>query len=94
MNPLFNRFNNMFGASQRPPQNNGGLANILAQFRQVQQNPGAILDIMLQNGKISQQEYQQMQPYKDNPQQLVQYLTRNHSAEINQAQQQANGLNI
>lgn len=90
-NPLYNILNGANRNFQRP-QNN--MMNLISQFRQVQQNPGAILDIMLQNGKITQQEYQEMQPYKNNPQQLVQYLTKGHASEINQAQQQANNLNI
>ena len=94
-NSIYNKYRNINQGFSRPPQNNGGLLNILSQLRQVQQNPGAILDIMLQNGRITQQQYQEMQQYKDNPQMLVQYLMQHgHASEINQAQQQANNLNM
>ena len=52
-NPLFNRFGNM-------NQNSGG--NILHQLAQIKKNPSAILDILLQNGKINQQQYNDLQP--------------------------------
>jgi hypothetical protein len=46
-NNLFNRFGNA------PRQNNNN-NNILAQIAQIKKNPGVILDILLQNEKISQ----------------------------------------
>ena len=50
-NPLFNKFNNQssFGG--------GGIWNIINQYRQIQNDPGKILDVLLNNGKINQQQY-------------------------------------
>lgn len=66
-NPLYNRYGN-------GNVNN----NILQQYQQVKNNPGMILDILLQNKKINYQQYSEMQSFKDNPQQIVNYLI-NHS---------------
>lgn len=73
-NHLFNRF----GAPQ--PQNNG-LVGLLTQYRQLQNNPGYILDILLNNGKINQMQYNELQKYKNNPVQIAQYLINNGNAQ-------------
>ena len=84
MNPLFKRF----GQNQQP--NN---SNIVSQLMSLRNNPGGILDILLQNGKITQQQYQELQPYRNNPEAIAKYLINSgKSAEINQAQQMANQL--
>lgn len=92
-NELNNVRNNMFNRGyQQPPRNN--VMNIMAQLRQVQQDPGTILDIMLQNGKISQQQYQEMQPIRNNLPAIGQYLINHgYANEISQAQQQINNIN-
>ena len=89
-NSLYNELNGVSHSYQQP-QNN--VMNIMAQLRQVQQNPGAILDIMLQKGRITQQQYQDMQSIRNNPQAVAQYLMNHGHAneikdKINIAQQQ------
>ena len=88
-NPLFNRFGN---AKQNNNYQYGN--NIISQLAQVKKNPAAILDILLQNGKINQKQYNDLQPFKNNPQQIVNYLVQNGNAnQINQAQQMAGQIN-
>ena len=96
INPLFNRF----GGTYKPNNQTGGInnsgsgiINALRQYRQLQNDPGAILDILLQNGKINQQQYNELQPMRNNPQQIVNYLAQHgNSSQINQAKQMANDL--
>lgn len=88
-NNLFNRFGNM-GLNQNYA-NTGN--NIKSQLAQLRRNPGAILDILFQNGKINQQQYFDLQQYKNNPEMIGRYLINNGKAnEINQAQQDANQI--
>ena len=85
-NPLFNKFGGM------THQNNYN-GNILSQIAQVKRNPGAILDILLQNGKINQQQYGELQPYKKDPQAIFQYLLNNgKQSELHDAEQVINQL--
>lgn len=74
---LFNRYGN----NNPMPNNNGSVGGLLGvilnQFNQVQKDPGKILDILFNNGKITQQQYNSLQPIKDNPQKIVQYLLQN-----------------
>lgn len=72
-NPLFNKF----GGNPIPGNSGNGFGNILSQFRMLQNDPGKILDILYQNGKISQQQYNELQPVRNNPQQIVNYLSQN-----------------
>ena len=82
-NNLFNRFGNT------PRQNN----NIFAQLAQIKKDPSAILDILLQNGKITQSQYYELQPYKNNPEAIGKYLINTgKGSEINQAEQMVKGL--
>lgn len=87
-NPLFNKFNNQssFGG--------GGIWNVINQYRQIQNDPGKILDVLLNNGKINQQQYNDLQPIRNNPQQIINYLSRNGSNanQLNQASQFANQI--
>lgn len=86
---LFNRFGN---ANQNYQRNNSG--NIISQLAQVKKDPGAILDILLRNGKINQQQYNDLQQYRNNPEMIGQYLINHGRAnEIGQAEQQANQMN-
>ena len=88
MNPLFGRHGNQ---NQNYSRNNN---NILSQLAQVKNNPGYILDILLQNGKINQQQYNDLQPYKNNPEAIVKYLMNNGKGnEIRQAEQAVNSQN-
>ena len=83
-NPLFNRFGNNRVAGNQ----NNGLIGILNQYKQIQNDPGKILDVLLNNGKISQQQYNDLQPMRNNPQQIVNYLSQHGNADqINRASQ-------
>ena len=70
-NPLYNKFGGNY-------HQNGN--NIFSQLAQIKNNPGAILDILLQNGKITQTQYNELQPFSNNPQQIVNYLLQHGSA--------------
>lgn len=88
-NPLFNRFGNT-----QPRGNGNGLLNILNQYKQIQNDPGKILDVLLNNGKINQQQYDELQPMRNNPQQIVNYLSQHGNAsQINQASQMISQMN-
>lgn len=90
-NPLFNRFggrNNNYNQLSMPQNQGNNLVNILRQYKQIQKDPGAILDILFQHGKINQQQYNELQPMRNNPQQIVNYLSQHGNAnQINQVQQ-------
>ncbi len=84
--PLFNKFGNR---NYNQPRGN----NILAQLIQAKNNPGYILDILLQNNKINQQQYNELQPYKNNPEMIGRYLINHGKAEeINRAEYDANRM--
>lgn len=84
-NPLFN----MLGGRI----NNSPVGNILNQYMQLKQDPGKILDLLFQNGKINMQQYNDLQPYRNNPQAIVNYLSMNGNAnQINNAENLANQL--
>lgn len=90
-NFLFNRFG-AGNQSSRPPAAGN---NIISQLAQIKRNPSAILDILLQNGKITQSQYNDLQPYKNNPEMIGRYLMNSgHAGEINQAQQMANQMGL
>ena len=92
-NNLFNRFGNANSNINNQNYSSGNSLpynNIIAQFMQLNNNPGLILDIMLRNGKINQQQYNELQPYKNNPEMIGQYLMNNGKInEINNATQLA-----
>lgn len=89
-NPLFNRFGGQFNNTNN---SYGGLLNILKQYRQLQSDPGSILDILLNNGKINQQQYSELQSVRNNPQQIVNYLSQHGNAgQLNQVQQFVNNV--
>ncbi len=91
MNPLFNKY----GGINKPQNQNNHSNNILSQFLRLKNNPGAILDVLLQNGKINQQQYNDMQQFKNNPQMIVNYLINSGNGDaINQAKQVANQIKI
>lgn len=71
MNPLFGRMmpNMMGGMGGNSMQS---MMNTINQIRQIRQNPSGLADLLLNNGKISQQQYEQIKGY--NPQQIGQYL--------------------
>ena len=84
-NDLFNRYGNM--------NNYNGATNIFSQLAMLRKNPAMILDILLQNGKINQQQYNDLQQFKNNPEMIGKYLINNGMRnEINHAQQVANQI--
>lgn len=89
---LFNFLGNGIGnrnVNQNYQRNNSG--NIISQLAQVKKDPGAILDILLMNGKIDQAQYNDLQQYRNNPEMIGQYLINHGKAnEIGYAEQQAN----
>ena len=88
-NPLFNRFGNVNNTSQT----NNSNKNILFQLAQLKRDPGSILDIMLSNGKINQQQYNDLQRYRGNPEMICKYLINNGKAnEINNAEHIVNQI--
>lgn len=99
MNPMFNQFNNMFGNNM---MNNGyqqqysqpnNVLGLISQIQQIKNNPDMLLDILLQRGKINQQQYNELQPYKNNVQQIAVYLANHGKAnELNMAQQEASNM--
>lgn len=73
--------------------NNSPVGNIMNQYMQLKQDPGKILDLLFQNGKINMQQYNDLQPYRNNPQAIVNYLSMNGNAnQINNAENLANQL--
>lgn len=85
-NSLFNKYGNR--GMQGRPQN-----NILSQLMSLKNNPGGILDILLQNGRINQQQYTELQPYKNNPEAIGKYLiNRGFGGGISNAEQTANKM--
>lgn len=73
-NNLFQKFGNMVSSHQTM---NNTSVNILSQLAMLKNNPGGILDILLQSGKINQLQYNQLQPYRNNPEAIVNYLINN-----------------
>lgn len=81
--PLFNKFGN---SNYNQPRSN----NILSQLIQAKNNPGYILDVLLQSDKINQQQYNELQSYKNNPEAIVRYLVNaGKGEEIQKAEQDA-----
>ena len=84
--PLFQRYGNY----QQQNQLRGNLAYQVAMLKN---NPGYILDILLQNRKINQVQYNELQPYKNDPEAIGRYLINSgKQGEINQAEQTANNM--
>lgn len=65
MNSIFNRF--------RQPNGQPNVFNIMQQFRQVQQNPAQIGQLLYNTGRINQQQLQDIQKMS-NPRQIGEYL--------------------
>lgn len=73
--------------------NNSPVGNIMNQYMQLKQDPGKILDILFQRQKINMQQYNDLQPYRNNPQAIANYLSMNGNAnQINNAENLANQL--
>lgn len=85
-NPIFNMFGN-----QNVQHSNNKNNNILFQLAQLKRNPAMILDILFQNGKINQKQYEELKPYSNNPEAIGKYLMNNGKwGEIEQAKNIAN----
>lgn len=52
------------------------LSNMLGQFRQLQKNPMGIADMLIQNNRINQEQYDAIKGM-NNPSQIGQYLMKN-----------------
>ncbi len=80
---LFQRFGNA-----RPQNINNNLASQIAMLKN---DPGSILDILIQKEKITQQQYNELQQYRNNPEAIARYLLNSSRGnEIQQAIQTAN----
>ena len=66
-NPLFNRF----VGNGNPMSNAMQIANT---FRQIQNDPSKMPDLLLKKGRITQQQYADMQKLGGNPELMVRYL--------------------
>lgn len=52
-----------------------GIGDVIRIYQQVRQNPSMLSQILLQNGRINQNQYQAMQNM--NPQEMANYLSQN-----------------
>lgn len=66
--------------------------NFYDQLQMVKRDSGAILDILLQNEKINNQQYMELQPYRNNPAMIVNYLMNHgYADQINAMANRMNG---
>ncbi len=61
----------------RPQQYNNGSTSLAQDMKQVERDPGSILEILYRKGKINQQVYNELQPYRNNPEYIGKYLLGN-----------------
>lgn len=78
MNPLFG----MMGGS-----NVGNMMQMISQIRQARQNPNMLADLLVQNGKINQSQYEQIRQFNGDPQKIGEYLMQNGVMPQQQVQQ-------
>lgn len=71
-NPLFNRFGG--GIPQRNSNPMLGALNAAKTFKEIQNDPSKICDLLLQRGKINQAQYVEMKKCNGDPQLMAQYL--------------------
>lgn len=85
-NPLYNKF----GAGQQvnPASRLGNAMQMIAAFKRVQNDPSQLADILRQNNRINDQQYQELKRCNGNPEQMGRYLLQ--SGIMNQ--QQINNL--
>lgn len=50
--------------------------NMAQMFRKIQNDPSQIADLLLNNGKITNEQYKDIQKFNGNPQLIVQYLLK------------------
>lgn len=79
MNPIFGR---MMGGMNQPVSN---VMNMIQQIRQMQQNPNQLASLLLNNNKITREQYEEIKNY--NPQQIGEYLMKTGSIPQQQVQQ-------
>ncbi len=90
-NPLFGRF----GMPQNMSGGNMSGGNLIAQFAQLKNNPGMILDILLKNGKINQAQYNELSSVRNDPQKIFEYLVANgNSDELNRIKQMVSQIHM
>ena len=84
MNPLFGgMMPNMLGGMN----NVGNFMQMIQQVRQARQNPNILGDMLLQNGKINQQQYEAIKQMNGNPQKIGEYLMQVGAMPQQQVQQ-------
>lgn len=86
MNPLFNGImpKMMGGMSGNPAMN---MVNMVQQIRNMQQNPNQLADLLMNSGKINQQQYEQIKQFNGNPQKIGEYLMQTGTMPQQQVQQ-------
>lgn len=85
-NPLYKQFG---GQPPFNPANRlGNAMQMASMFKQIQNDPSKIADILLQSNRINQQQYEQLKQFNGNPEQMGRFLLQ--SGVINQ--QQINSL--
>lgn len=84
MNPLFGNIMPMMGGM------NGGqnkMFQMIQTIRQAQQNPNMLADMLFNNGKINQSQYDEIKKMNGNPQMIGQYLIQSGTMPQNEVQQ-------
>lgn len=80
MNPLFGMMGGMNGGIN-------GMMRMIQTIRQAQQNPNMLADMLMQNGKINQQQYDEIKKFNGNPQMIGEYLMQSGTMPQQQVQQ-------
>lgn len=83
MNPIFSAIPRFMGGFNGNPAMN--MVNMVQQIRQMQQNPNQLADLLLNAGKITNEQYNEIKGY--NPQQIGEYLMKTGSLPQQQLQQ-------
>ena len=73
-NTLFDRFGGNAGIPQRNNNPMLNAINMVQLFRQIQNDPSKIADLLLNNGKITQDQYNEIQKFNGNPELIGRYL--------------------
>ena len=76
---------NMMGGMGANPMAN--IMNTIQQIQKIRQNPNQLGDLLLQNGKITQQQYEEISRMNGNPQQIGQYLMQSGTMTQQQVQE-------
>ena len=67
--------------------NVGNMMQMINQIRQARQNPNMLADLLVQNGKINQSQYEQIRQFNGDPQKIGEYLMQNGVMPQQQVQQ-------